>query len=143
MRCLTVRQPWAWAIFNGKNIENRTAAWRYRGPLAIHAGAGWSERGDRSPLIHQAAQGRSLSGSLVTSAVIGVAYLVDIHPDARCCRPWGESEYVETGGRKRRNVMHLVLEDPRLLPEPVPCRGALGLWSLPADIAELCEGMLA
>lgn len=37
MRALTVQQPWAWAIVHGgKDVENRTQAWSYRGPLAIH-----------------------------------------------------------------------------------------------------------
>lgn len=36
-KMITVRQPWAWAIFHaGKDIENRT--WRYCGPLLICAG---------------------------------------------------------------------------------------------------------
>jgi hypothetical protein len=39
-RCLSVRQPWAWALVNGfKPYENRD--WRpqdnYRGPVVIHA----------------------------------------------------------------------------------------------------------
>lgn len=52
MRAITVQQPWAWAIFNGKGVENRTRniAGKYRGPLAIHAGARWSDRGGSSPL---------------------------------------------------------------------------------------------
>ena len=39
MRILTVRQPWAWAIFHGsKSVENRATniAGSYRGPVAIH-----------------------------------------------------------------------------------------------------------
>ena len=40
MRVLTVRQPWAQLIARGlKDIENRTWATRYRGPLLIHASA--------------------------------------------------------------------------------------------------------
>lgn len=41
----TVRQPWAWAIFHGKTIENRTQNVRYRGPLAIHTGRTLRPRG--------------------------------------------------------------------------------------------------
>jgi hypothetical protein len=134
MRCLTVQQPWAWAIFNGKDIENRTQLWRYRGPLAIHAGARWSDRGDSSPLIQAATQGRSLVGALDLAAILGVVDLVDCHPDAGCCKPWGESAYVEHGGRERRRITHLVLENPRLLAEPIPCKGALGLWTPPPDV---------
>lgn len=38
VRCLSIRQPWAWLIVNGyKDLENRTRPWAYRGPLLIHA----------------------------------------------------------------------------------------------------------
>jgi len=38
-RCLSVRQPWAWALVNGfKPLENRDYMPNYRGPLVIHAG---------------------------------------------------------------------------------------------------------
>ena len=40
MRCLSVRQPWAWAICSGeKTIENRSWATDYRGTIAVHASA--------------------------------------------------------------------------------------------------------
>src|SRR5215831_12517298 len=38
-KILTVRQPAAWFIFNGKPVENRSWATNYRGPVLIHAGA--------------------------------------------------------------------------------------------------------
>jgi len=38
MKIITIRQPWADLIVNGpKNIENRTWATAYRGPVFIHA----------------------------------------------------------------------------------------------------------
>lgn len=145
VKCLTVQQPWAWAIvLGGKTIENRTQLWSYRGPLAIHAGARWSERGGESDLIHAAiaettgGTGGVPIGCFIRGAILGVVELVDCHLDAGCCKPWGESAYVEHGGRERRHITHLVLENPRVLAEPIPCRGALGLWTPPADvIAEL------
>ncbi|MCV6991653.1 hypothetical protein H7I87_27265 [Mycobacterium timonense] len=137
VRAITVQQPWAWAIVSAdKNVENRSQMWSYRGRLLIHAGARWSQRGDQSPLIRRAAQGRSLASAVDMSAVIGTAVLVDCHLDVGCCKPWGESAYVERGGRKRRRVVHLVLEDREPLPEPIPCPGALGLWIPPVDVAE-------
>lgn len=37
-KAISIRQPWAWAIIHGgKDIENRTWATSYRGPVAIHA----------------------------------------------------------------------------------------------------------
>lgn len=39
MKCLTLRQPYAWLVVNGyKDIENRSWKTQYRGPLSIHAG---------------------------------------------------------------------------------------------------------
>lgn len=148
MKALTVQQPWAWAIVHGgKNIENRTQLWSYRGPLAIHAGVQWSARGINSPLIHDAwdqhgdfTHTPNEHDAFTFGAILGVADLVDVHPDAGCCRPWGESAYIEHGGKERRRVVHLVLEDPRPLAEPIPCKGALGLWTPPADIVTRLGG---
>lgn len=144
MKALTVQQPWAWAIIHGgKLIENRTQQWQYRGPLAIHAGARWSDRGAESPLVSAAwrAAGDHLLNDTIMGAIIGLVDLVDCHLDAGCCKPWGESAYVEHGGRQRRHIVHLVLENPRPLPDPIPCRGALGLWTPPADIIELLQAV--
>jgi hypothetical protein len=146
MKAITVQQPWAWAIFHGKNIENRTQLWGYRGPLAIHAGARWSERGEQSDLVHQAIARTTGSRGVpvrvfLRPAILGVVELVDCHPDVGCCRPWGESAYTEHGGRERRHVTHLVFENPRELSEPIPCRGALGLWTPPADILDQLQAV--
>lgn len=151
LRAITVRQPWAWAIAHGgKTIENRSRGTSYRGPLLIHAGAGWSARGDSDPRVldawttlgHPITAGRvSMAPRLVPLAkVIAVAQLVDSHPDADCCRPWGESEYAENGGHVVRGIHHLVLEDVRPLREPIPARGSLGLWRPAADVATLAVG---
>ena len=64
-----------------------------------------------------------------------------VHPDAGCCKPWGESAYVEHGGRERRRIIHLTLENPRPLAEPIRCKGALGLWTPPADIVEQLQAV--
>jgi hypothetical protein len=40
VKVIVIRQPWAWLIVNGfKDIENRSWATRYRGPLLIQASA--------------------------------------------------------------------------------------------------------
>lgn len=152
VRAITVKQPWAWAIAHGgKLIENRSQGTRYRGLLLIHAGKAWSMRGENDPHVREAwrAIHPELGGAIgyqdlhvPLGAVIAVAQLVDSHPDAGCCRPWGESSYTEAGGRERTAVHHLVLEDVVPLPEPVPCRGALGLWRPPADVVLQCGGAI-
>lgn len=162
MKALTVKQPWAWAIINGgKDVENRTTAWKYRGPLAIHAGMQMSQRGLESHLIQQTAKTADPERpvvldtlgkiwrheeSLPLGAIIGVVELVDVHVAEQalnddgfyvpgCCdSEWAEVEYYEASGRKRRQLTHLVLERPRALVNPISCRGALGLWDVPADV---------
>lgn len=157
VKALTVQQPWAWAIIHGgKDIENRTQFWKYRGPLAIHAGARLSERGcNLLPDLLGATQGsddllwKYAEAELTYSAIIGTVQLVDAHvaePEiltdsglgrwaAACCdSPWAEQAYQEHGGTTRRDVVHLVLEDPRPM-DPIPCKGRLGLWTPPIDVA--------
>ena len=113
MMVLTVKQPWAWAILHaGKDIENRTWARKYRGPLAIHAGAGYMKdqklpRGVQEP------------ENLIRSAILGVVDLVDIVETSRSRWFQGEPFY------------GWVLKNPRPLAKPLPCKGRLGLWSVP------------
>ncbi len=41
MKALSIRNPWAWYILHaGKDVENRTTRWSYRGPALLHVGAG-------------------------------------------------------------------------------------------------------
>lgn len=158
-----MQQPWAWAIVHGgKHVENRTQAWSYRGPLAIHAGGRISERGMHTvPSITAAERltsptpvGEQMRESLELGAIIGVVDLVDVHVATPehidtdglrvdfCCESWwAETSYAEHGGRTRRDVVHLVLENPRPLPEPIPCKGRLGLWTPPADVLEQLAGV--
>lgn len=159
MPALTVRQPWEWAIFHGKTIENRSQNFHYRGPLAIHAGRALCRRGCSDPRVIESMIEHSPGirtetadllrahglndldvGSAGYGAIIGV---VDLHPDnGRCCRPWGESA-VPSDGIQGRRIHHLVLDNPVALPVPYPCRGALGLWSTPTDLhTDLPEGLL-
>jgi hypothetical protein len=52
VRVLTVTPPWPWAIaWGGKGTENRSTGWKYRGPLLIHAGAGWDHDGASDPRL--------------------------------------------------------------------------------------------
>lgn len=37
MKALSLTQPMAWAIFNGKDVENRTWSTKFRGRVYIHA----------------------------------------------------------------------------------------------------------
>lgn len=157
MKALTVQNPWAWAIIHGgKRVENRTIMWKYRGPVAIHAGSRWSDRGGRSELVWEALREQygwthgpttarddprpRFDALRPCGAFLGVVDLVDVHRAAPgCCdSPWAEDQYVEATGGVRRSLTHLTLENPRPLPEPIPVSGALGLWTpQPHDLSAL------
>ncbi len=144
IRALTVRQPWAHMItYCGKSIENRSWPTRYRGMLAVHAGArsGWDSDGQDSPLVQQAWSAWANSApaladgtiplsrnttSVTFSAVIAVARITGCHRAigaAACsCSPWSQADQ-----------WHWELSNVRALDSPVPCRGSLGLWRLPED----------
>ncbi len=151
MKALSIMQPWASLIVGGplspgvKPIENRT--WRPPARMigerfAIHA----SKKLDLesfAELVHdELIEGFQRSWwpyakpkEFPTSAVIGVATLVRVFvgepgwmeprdypadmPDD--CKRW----YGGPVGFELRHVVRI---------EPVPCRGALGFWTLPDDV---------
>ena len=172
MRILTVRQPWAWAIIHaGKDVENRVRniAGSYRGPVAIHVARVVDEslldyEHPQAGMIYApCASGRALDHNSLTCAwcskieprrwldggtIIGVVDLVDVHHSSHLggctdtnarshmrrelCSPWAEAD-----------TTHLVFEHPRLLAEPIPYRGALGLRRLDEDTITKITAALA
>jgi hypothetical protein len=45
MKAISIQQPWAWAIFHGKTVENRSWGTDYRGELLIHASSKFDKKG--------------------------------------------------------------------------------------------------
>src|SRR3954463_3435171 len=119
MKALTLQQPWAWAIFHaGKDIENRPRRTHFRGTVAIHTSQksypGWEDYYPRDarkvPPVDQ----------WITGAIIGFVEIVDCIEDSSSEWFFGPFGYV--------------LKSPRLLKQPIPCKGALGFWNLPPDV---------
>lgn len=139
MKALTVQQPWAWAIMHGgKSVENRSTRWQYRGPLAIHAGKGWAGD-DALSKVEQLTDTRLLPGGFILGAILGVVDLIDVHDclstACTCGRnPWAERAVNASG----YFPLHLVLANPRPV-RSIPCKGALGLWTVPTDIARALD----
>jgi hypothetical protein len=136
MRAISLRQPWAWAVFHAeprKDVENRSWRTGYRGPLVIHAARGMT-REEYAAFWEFYGFVRLASGAadtvlnlpafedLARGAVVGVVELVD------CVRshhsPWFRGDY------------GFVLAAPRALTEPLAMTGTLGLWDVPGPIAE-------
>lgn len=147
---LTLWPEWAWAIAHrGKDIENRT----WRPPeyligkwLAIHAGKHIGGRpGDTAlleglqDLLEMGEEAGAeipvfsdLIPQIATSAVVAVVKVRgSIHGDAKgwyagpeTCNAHGS--VVPNYGWQLDNVL--------VLPQPVPCKGAQGLWLPPPDV---------
>ena len=157
---LTIRQPWCWSIeHGGKPVENRGRYMKYRGPLWLHSGARsrWDPAGADSYLVQQAwlryltsissaaielaQRNYGLTrGSVVMrfGAVTSLAQVTGCHHAEECRRPIPRDAAGRTSGLcvpwAAWGQYHIELADVRPLPEPVPCRGMLGLWRLPDDV---------
>lgn len=152
IRGLTLWRPWAAAIVHGpKRVENRSWApskrlidaglW-----IAIHAGFSWDQDGARSayeawPAVREVVPHSTCAfeSSWPTywrrQGVVGVARVIeasDVNWIEANDDPWAVGPIV------------WVLTDITALRQPIPCRGAQGLWTLPpevlAAVAPLCGG---
>lgn len=123
---LAVRQPWAWAIFNGKDLENRSwkghrPAWRQRGRVAILASKGMTRDEYLEGYEFMRALGIMCppAGALIRGAIIGSVEITGT--TWRSNSPW----FMGPGA--------LLLSSPTAC-EPVPSDGQLDFFEWkPAD----------
>lgn len=162
MKALTLTQPWATLVaIRAKQIETRSWATSYRGPLAIHAAKGLGPVGGLQGLMLLGlsqpfaavllASGYGNPARLPLGAIVATCDLVDcvptVHPGVanEPGKPWF------TGARKGVGQHYYEVPPPldsneyafgdytpgrfawllgnvQALPEPIPAKGALGLW---------------
>lgn len=150
MKTLTVKQPWASLIVSGiKDIENRTWATKYRGPVLIHASAKYAIPARMSNLEFfgqerfDLIQKIELFGLLYyrayhPMAIIGQVDIVDCvinHPSVWADRSPNHTVYTEKGlsswyGVGDKSVVYnWVLANPVQFDEPIlNVKGKLSLW---------------
>lgn len=148
MFALTLWRPWSDAIIRGpKRIENRTwtpprdALGRY---IAIHGGKRFDDGGG----VDLAAMGTGWAPPLEPAdspeGIIGVALLrgwLDLRGLRTATVAQREDQTAAlalNGDRWWMGPCGWWLTDPIAI-EPVPCRGAQGLWTVPADVAAIVE----
>jgi hypothetical protein len=118
MKAISIRQPWAWLIVHGyKDVENRTWATKYRGPILIHAGKTLDPEFDEVCEVLREELGIEVPPrkELRRGGVVGRARVVD------CVTEYDSEFFVGPYG--------FVLEDAEVLPFE-PCRGRLGIFDL-------------
>lgn len=132
MRIISIRQPWASLIVTGgidvrtgalerKDVENRSWATTYRGPVLIHA----SQRPDDISLdeIERRFAVR-LTSEQKLGGVVGITEIIN------CTRPHPSRWYAP-------GCYGFVLANSRPLPF-VAWKGALSLRSAPQELLQLC-----
>jgi len=134
--CLSIRQPWAWSIFMlGKDVENRSWATKYRGPLLVHTGKHFYPPEIRENVRDCARMAKKAGHAIPdkitmhelkeqTGGIVGIVDVVDCIRDS--LSPWAIP-----------GEWHWVLADARPLPF-YPCLGRLGLF--PASHPFLLRG---
>ena len=156
MKALTLHAPWAWAIcYLGKDVENRTCkppAGMVGQRIAIHAGspAQWTRDNIKALLAAQEVSAKCFADVLARRTAIHRAFrseCASIAERDRFCSAIVATAVI-SDVRKPQDTddgWHLagqygwVLTDVQVLPVPVKCKGALGLWTVPAEIEAQME----
>ena len=150
MKAITLTQPWATLVaIKAKRIDTRSWSTRYRGPLAIDAAKGYTNEAMRLAFVEPFKTvlnnaGYKLFSLLPRGAVIATCELVSVGLILRMppieilnwkWRGPDETEYcyeVDDQERFFGDYSHgryaWMLHNVQLLPEPIPSKGALGLW---------------
>jgi hypothetical protein len=129
LKALTLYRPWVWSIIHGpKRIENRP--WKpwpkiIGQRILLHAGATWDAEGAE---YIERVLGHSLPPEAAVRGLIGSVLVVGCITEHGAPPPGQGVWFFGPFG--------WVLEDVQALPEPVPCKGALGLWDCPAKVLE-------
>lgn len=152
MKALTLTQPWASLIAIGaKLVETRAWSTQYRGPIAIHAAKFWQVV-DREtcwdPLFRAALEPTGLVDyapytdlddgdierfALPLGGIVATAELLNVCRTEHIADQLTERERAFGDYYPGRFAWSLAVI--RKLPEPIPCRGSLGLWDVPDDVA--------
>lgn len=118
VKCLTVWQPWAWAIVAGyKDVENRSWPTPYRGHLLIHAGKNRSDMADWTLCDANRRVELVVPRDIAFGAVVGVVTLVDCTRDRKSA--WHQ-----------HGQWGWYFEFPVAFAEAVPMRGQQGLFDV-------------
>lgn len=147
MKALSVTRPWSTLILRGKDIENRTWTTSFRGTFLLHAAQSWSKEATAWAQWAELRDDRFTLGDFSwrpadhATGIVGLADLVDV-----CSSELTSNDRAlpcDCGVWAMPGQYHWRLANVRPLPEPVPARGALGLWTPTVEVAEAVRRQLA
>lgn len=124
MKALSIRQPWAWLILHaGKDIENRSRHWNFRGKLYVHAAKGMTrDEYLAAEILIASIEPDTIQlppfEDLQRGGLVGTVEVADCVQSSES--PWFNGPF------------GLVLKNPTPIPF-VPFKGALGLFDANLD----------
>lgn len=139
--CLSLRQPWGWAICPGpKRTENRYWQMRYRGQMWLHASGKprWDPDGAANPLVRRAWADPTVhecwvcqprgelcrdADAIPFGAIVALVTVTGCHHWSQCR---GSCSRLAARGAWHIGLAPMV----HPLAEPVLHRGARGLWQM-------------
>ena len=114
MKAISLSQPMAWAIFHGKDVENRSRPTKYRGRVKIHASKTFNQEHYEWIAQNEYRLGCQLPQpeDFIYGALIGEVTIVD------CVRRYGSRWAMN-------DQYQYVLEDAKEYDKPIPCKGTI------------------
>lgn len=163
MKALSLTQPWATLMAIGaKRIETRSWSSNHRGWVAIHASKGFPR--DARDLCYEEPFAAALAKGGVTSLGVqdapsllplgAIVAVGNLHRVGRIGRTHDGQVHVRGHDLPETDPDELAFGDYTAgrygwvftnvgrLATPVPCRGALSLWDVPADVMEAVQRQL-
>lgn len=138
MKALSFQQPWAWALFHGKDIDNRLRRTAIRGEIYIHTSKtfdmkGWQWLSDNANrLVYQLPhfidfRAPDKTVDMEMGAIIGTINIDD------CVENHGSRWYFG------QPYIALIVSNPILFDKAIPYKGQLGFFEVSEQIRELAK----
>jgi hypothetical protein len=160
MKALSLTQPWATlSAYRLKKIETRSWPTKFRGTFALHAAKGFPKWAKElwlyDPFFNKALKTAGIAkiSELPLGAIIGIADLTmclnvngayldfesvdgEVVRNINYCKPDENTPEFHFGDYSEGRFMFF-MENAYMLPEPIPCKGALSFWEVPGDKRDL------
>ena len=136
MKALSLTQPWAELVVLGEK-EWETRSWKTtrRGRIAIHASKKfpkWAKELAENDAYYVSTLGKYPITRVVRGAIVGTVEIIAMQSTDEIRDFLGRKEIAFGDYQSERWGWQLA--NPVRLSDPIPCRGALGLWEVPPEI---------
>ena len=138
MKALSLTQPWAELVVLGeKQWETRSWKTERRGLIAVHASKNfprWAKDLTETDPYFVSTLGKYPITRIPIGAIVGTVEILKMESTNELRDFLGRKEIAF--GDYQMDRWGWQLANPVKLDEPIPCRGALGLWEVPPEIVE-------